>query len=48
MADETQDVSNREQLVLCIQSVSDIYVVHEDLVGLFQLETLQLLLYMQV
>lgn len=38
MADETKDISNREQLLLCIRSVSDSYVVHEDLVGLFQLE----------
>ena len=38
MADETRDISNREQLVLCIRSVSDNYVVHEDMVGLYQLD----------
>ena len=38
MADETRDISNREQLVLCIRSVSDNYVVHEYMVGLYQLD----------
>ena len=38
MADETRDISNREQLVLCNRSVSDNYVVHEDMVGLYQLD----------
>lgn len=38
MADETRDVSNREQLVLCLRWVSDNYEVHEDQVGLAQLD----------
>ena len=38
LADETRDVSNREQLIICIGWVSDSYEVHEDAVGLVQLE----------
>lgn len=38
LADETRDVSNREQLVLCIRWVSESYKIHEDVVGLIQLE----------
>jgi hypothetical protein len=39
MADETRDISNREQLVLCIRSVSDSYVVYEDMISLSLLES---------
>ena len=38
LADETRDVSNREQLVLCIRWVSESYEIHEDVIGLIQLE----------
>lgn len=37
MADETRDVSNREQLVVCLRWVGEDYEVHEDMVGLTQL-----------
>ena len=37
LADETRDVANREQLVLCIRWVSDSYEINEDVVGLIQL-----------
>ena len=37
LADETRDVSNREQLVLGIRWVSDSYEINEDMVGLIQL-----------
>ena len=37
LADETRDISNREQLVLCIRWVSDSYEINEDVVGLIQL-----------
>ncbi len=38
MADETRDISNREQLVICLRWVSEKYEVFEDMVGLIQLE----------
>ena len=34
IADETGDISNSEQLAICIRWVSPDYVIHEDLVGL--------------
>ena len=37
LADETRDVSNREQLVVCIRWVSDCYEISEDVVGMIQL-----------
>ena len=37
LADETRDISNREQLVMCIRWVSDSYEINEDVVGLIQL-----------
>ena len=33
-----RDISNREQLVLCVRWVSDHYEVFEDQIGLIQLE----------
>ena len=30
MADETGDISNKEQLVTCIRWVDDCFVIHED------------------
>ena len=38
MADETADVSNKEQLVLCIRWVDDDLVVHEDFIGMHPLK----------
>ena len=38
LSDETRDISNREQLVLCVRWVSDHYEVFEDQIGLIQLE----------
>ena len=38
LADKTRDISNREQLVLCMRWVSDHYEVFEDQIGLLQLE----------
>ena len=34
IADETRDISNSEQLAICIRWVSPDYVIHEDLIGL--------------
>ena len=39
MADETTDVSNVEQLVICIRWVDDHLNVHEDVIGLHSLDT---------
>ena len=38
MADETADVSNKEQLVFCIRWVDDCFVIHEDFIGMHPLE----------
>ena len=38
MADETADVSNHEQLVICIRWVDDDLVIHEDLIGMHPLK----------
>ena len=38
LADETRDISNREQLIVCIRWVSESYEINEDAVGLVQLE----------
>ena len=38
MADETADVSNKEQLVICIRWVDDCFVIHEDFIGMHPLE----------
>ena len=37
MADETADVSNKEQLVICIRWVDKSFVVHEDFIGMYPL-----------
>ena len=39
MADETTDLSNTEQMVLCLRHVDDDLEVHEDLIGLHNLES---------
>ena len=38
LADETRDISNREQLIMCIRWVSESYEINEDLVGLIQVK----------
>ncbi|XP_068725038.1 zinc finger MYM-type protein 1-like isoform X1 [Montipora capricornis] len=38
MADETADVSNKEQLVICIRWVDHCFVIHEDFIGMHPLE----------
>ena len=38
MVDETTDVSNKEQAVLCFRWVSDDLIAHEDFVGLYRIE----------
>ena len=38
MADETADVSNKEQLVICIRWVDDDLVAHEDFIGMHPIE----------
>ena len=38
MADETADISNKEQLVTCIHWVDENFVVHEDFFGIHPLE----------
>jgi hypothetical protein len=37
MADETADVSIKEQLVLCIRWVDDKFLIHEDFIGMYPL-----------
>lgn len=39
MIDETTDVSNKEQVVVCIRSVDDVLQVNEDFIGLHQVES---------
>ena len=38
LADETRDISNREQLVLCLRYVTEKYEIYEDMIGLYQLD----------
>ena len=38
MADETADISNKEQLVICIRWVDDDLVIHEDFIGMHPLK----------
>ena len=40
MVDETTDISNCEQVVLCLRWVDDNFNVHEDLIGLYKVETI--------
>ncbi|XP_046574110.1 zinc finger MYM-type protein 1-like [Haliotis rubra] len=35
MADETRDISNKEQVVICIRRVENDFSVHEDAIGLY-------------
>ena len=39
MADETVDLSNKEQLVSCIRWVDDCFVMQEDFIGMHPLKT---------
>ena len=39
MVDETMDLSNTEQMVLCLHYVDDSLEVHEEFVGLYSLES---------
>ena len=38
MADESADISNKEQLVVCIRSVDDDLTAHEEFIGLHPLK----------
>ena len=38
LADETTDISNREQLVICLRWVDEKLLVHEEMVGLYQID----------
>ena len=38
LADETRDISNREQLTVSLRTVSDTYEIKKDLIGLAQLD----------
>ena len=40
MVDETTDISNYEQVVICLRWVDDDFNVHEDLIGLYKVETI--------
>ena len=40
LADETRDLSHREQMVICLRWVSNEYEVCEDLIGLVQLDNI--------
>ena len=40
LADETRDLSNHEQMVICLRWVSNEYEVCEDLIGLVQLDNI--------
>ena len=40
MVDETTDVSNREQVVVCLRSVTNNFVVHESFVGLYLVDAI--------
>lgn len=38
MADETADVSNKEQLVICIRCVDNDLTAHEEFIGMHPIE----------
>ena len=40
IADEVTDASNQEQFVLCFRSVSNLFEVHEDLIGLYSVDNI--------
>ena len=39
MVDETTDAANKEQVVICLRWVDDIFEVHEIFVGLYEVES---------
>ena len=41
MADEVIDSSNKEQVVICFRSVDEQFEPHEDLVGLYQVDSIK-------
>ncbi|VDI78395.1 Hypothetical predicted protein [Mytilus galloprovincialis] len=40
MADDTIDVANKEQLVVCLRSIDQALDVHEDFIGLYQIDNI--------
>ena len=40
MADECSDISNKEQFTICIRWVSEDIVAHEDLIGLYEVDSI--------
>ena len=38
MADEAEDISNKEQLIICIPWVDDCFVIHVDFIGMHPLK----------
>lgn len=40
MVDETTEMSNREQVVLCLRWVSEKFEVHEEFIGLYMVESI--------
>ncbi len=40
MVDETTDMANTEQVVVCLRWVNEIFEVHEEFVGLYQVDTI--------
>ena len=40
MADEAIDASNKEQFVICLRSVDDDFEVHEEFIGLYEIDNL--------
>jgi hypothetical protein len=41
MADETTDISNKEQLVICFRWVDEKFIPHEEFVGLYEIENIE-------
>ena len=41
MADKVTDSSNKEQVVICFRSVDEEFQCHEDVVGLYQVESIK-------
>ena len=41
MVDETTDISNKEQVVVCFRWVDNHLVAHEEFIGLYQIESTQ-------
>ena len=41
MADECTDVSNKEQVIICLRWVDENFVDHEDVLGLYNVSTIE-------